>query len=257
MWPLVLSTMLSATPSVVVLPFETAGLEPRVVNGWVDRFGLLMGEGQRVKVISQQDLQAVLGLERQRQMLGCEAQVSCLAELAGGLGAEGVLRGGVTRSGKSISVTVKLLRGRDGSTWLDATTRASSEDEAQEFLDATARAFRDQIAPPPVTAQPTWVRWLPALGGVLLAGGGAACLGLSFSKRADLSGTTQYSELQIAQLVSDGRTFELVGSVLAGAAGAAVLTSVVWALVGGSSSSPSVIVSPASGGAVLLVGWRL
>src|SRR5262245_15063642 len=43
----------------------------------------------RVEVVTSSDLNAILGLERQRQLLGCdtEATSNCLAELTGALGA--------------------------------------------------------------------------------------------------------------------------------------------------------------------------
>jgi hypothetical protein len=50
------------------------------------------------QVVTQRDMAVVLGMERQRQLMGCrEGSESCLAELAGALGVDGVVQGGVVR----------------------------------------------------------------------------------------------------------------------------------------------------------------
>ena len=52
------------------------------------------------QVISQQDIATMLGLERQKQLMGCaDDSTSCLAELSGALGARFVMSGTLTRLG--------------------------------------------------------------------------------------------------------------------------------------------------------------
>jgi hypothetical protein len=51
------------------------------------RFTSRLGRGQRVRVTTQRDVAQIIGLERQKQLLGCSDQdSSCNAELAGALG---------------------------------------------------------------------------------------------------------------------------------------------------------------------------
>ena len=71
------------------------------------------------------DLKQLIGLERQKQLLGC-AERGCVAELAAALGVDGVLTGNVTRS-ESWLVTVKVLHAADGSAWSVRSSRESSE----------------------------------------------------------------------------------------------------------------------------------
>lgn len=60
--------------------------------------------------ISQRDIQTMLGLERQRQMMGCsDDNSSCLAELSGALGARFVLSGTVARLGDAYQLTLTTL----------------------------------------------------------------------------------------------------------------------------------------------------
>ena len=50
--------------------------------------------GAELSVVTPAEVMTLLGRERQRQLLGCgEAAESCLAELAGALGIDGVLLG--------------------------------------------------------------------------------------------------------------------------------------------------------------------
>lgn len=60
-------------------------------------------------MISTKEVQSLLGLERQKQMLGCGEQGSCLAELAGALGAKLVLSGTVGRLGEVYQLTLQML----------------------------------------------------------------------------------------------------------------------------------------------------
>src|SRR5688572_12170524 len=61
-----------------------------------------------LKVISARDIGAVLGLERQRELLGCKDGI-CTAELAGALGVEGIVVGDVGKLGGSYQVNLKVL----------------------------------------------------------------------------------------------------------------------------------------------------
>jgi hypothetical protein len=58
--------------------------------------------------ISQSEIGAMLGLERQKQMLGCGDE-SCLAEIGGALGASRVLSGSVSKVGESYVLQLELV----------------------------------------------------------------------------------------------------------------------------------------------------
>ncbi len=137
------------------------------------------------KVISAQELRTMLGVERQKQLLGC-AEDSCLTELAEALGTDFVLDGSVGRVGASYLATVRLIDSRSsrvvgrGSTqvtdanlllnamWrstqdaFDAAAATRPADEAQVWL---ARPRKEPVAatPPPTSQLGVAVS---ALGGV-------------------------------------------------------------------------------------------
>src|SRR5206468_3795433 len=104
----------------------------------LDRFSSLL-RSDRLKVTTATDVANVLGVERQKQLLGCGDQSACLAELAGALGVDGILSGSVVKTEATWLANVKVVRAGDGSTWLDASERLKSEEELGNFLDATAR----------------------------------------------------------------------------------------------------------------------
>ena len=73
-----------------VLASETAHLLPEVI------------------VVGSSDLRALLGVEKQRQLLGC-TEGSCLADIAGALGARYLLVGSVGRVVKSNRIDLKII----------------------------------------------------------------------------------------------------------------------------------------------------
>src|SRR3954464_15436468 len=88
------------------------------------------------KVTTKNDVAQVLGIERQKQLLGCgDAQSSCLAELAGALGVDGILSGSLARIGSGFTVTLRVLRATDGSELATASVRVKNEEELQDWLD--------------------------------------------------------------------------------------------------------------------------
>lgn len=73
---------------------------------------LLLGALQRpgrLKVTGRSDVSMLLGLEAQKQALGCDADVACLAELAGALGVQFVASADVGLIGETRVVALKVL----------------------------------------------------------------------------------------------------------------------------------------------------
>lgn len=96
-------------PSLVVLDVGVT-----VVNEKLDAAALYdvlasaVEQSKLFKVIGSKDVVTLIGVERQRQLLGC-SESECFAELAGALGAQYVLEGTVGRVGTDYVVTTRLL----------------------------------------------------------------------------------------------------------------------------------------------------
>ena len=61
------------------------------------------------RVLTPAEITAVLGLERQRKLIGCEEDTSCVAELANALGVQAVLLGSVGSFGDLFQVNLKII----------------------------------------------------------------------------------------------------------------------------------------------------
>lgn len=211
-----------------------------------------------LKVVTSSDIQNILGLERQRELLGCAEGTSCTAELIGALGADGLLVGEVARVGSQLQVNLKVVSGRSGETQATFARRIDAESELLELLDEGADALAGQLLAvnTPATRRELGVAfWLPA--GVAIAGlaAGAVGLGLAGGKQAELL-TPQSPPRSLEagrQLVRDGETLQALGLVGVGVGAAAAITAgIAFGLAPKVPLTASVVVGP--GSTALLLG---
>lgn len=231
---------MTAAPVKIAAPGLTlVGIEQKLGEVYLERFVNLLAARGDVVVTTPKDISQVLGLERQKELVGCsEAGSSCLAELAGALGVEAILSVSLAKTGNSFTVNLRVLRSKDGTQLLTATERLKSEDALQDWLDARAREFSDglvrALAPAGSVAASSErskvVPWVPAMLGGALAIAGGITFGLSKSDAAALrSGTLGESAIESA--ASGGQLKEGLGIAFMITGGAAIATSVVWALL--------------------------
>lgn len=150
------------------------GLEKNMADAVSDRFASELGKGAGVRVVTRRDVEQVLGLERQRQLLGCsETSSSCIAELAAGLGADALIIGTVVPVGTKVTVTLRLIDSRDGRVVSSESARLADLDAAQDWLDAQAAPTRAKAIEvfgsaelkrqlSPTTSATTWLPWVTA-----------------------------------------------------------------------------------------------
>jgi len=164
-WGPLLVALLAVTPEpstaglhrtrVAVLDLQAAGDGDRkAVEGLS---GLLASEVARrptLAVVSGADLRALLGFERQRQLLGCTAG-ACVTELAGTLGVAYLVSSEVSRVGSSWLLSLALLDANKGAAVTRLTRKAASLDELvdQTFgaVDELLSALGASGAAPPST----------------------------------------------------------------------------------------------------------
>jgi len=71
-------------PRLAVLALTASGVDAPAAEALGDTVTAVAAKAGWFQVTSQKDMQTLLGLERQKQLLGCsEAQSACMAELAG------------------------------------------------------------------------------------------------------------------------------------------------------------------------------
>jgi hypothetical protein len=241
-----LALLLTAAPLKVAAPgLSCESVAPAVCAAYTERFAsLLSGEG--LEVLTASAVASMLGFERQRQLLGC-TDSQCELELAGALDVDGLLTGSLVKTPVAWLATLKVVRVRDGSAWVQATARLSNEEELERFLDATAAQFREQLSPRhPAPGRSALVRWVPAMvGGAALVSGGA----LYASSKADAAALRDVGaplgEAEVKARAAAGSTKEKLGLTLAGVGLAAIAASILWATL---APPVSVAVAPVSGG---------
>lgn len=89
-----LVALLAAAPvelSIGITPFQLIQMPEQMAGYAEDRLAIQLGQ-RGFKVTTPADMRALLGLERQKQLLGC-AESDCIAEIAGALGVAALLVG--------------------------------------------------------------------------------------------------------------------------------------------------------------------
>src|SRR5262245_55246874 len=101
----------SGTPErLLVLDLTSTGISADTAKNLSEIFAASIREAAAGKtVLGQSEISSMLALERQRDLLGCASDVSCLAEIGGALGAGLLAVGSVGRVGSVFVINVKLL----------------------------------------------------------------------------------------------------------------------------------------------------
>jgi len=94
-------------------------------------------------VVSGQEIDDVMNLERQKQLMNCDAE-SCVAEVAGALGVELLVTGSVSRLGTAMILHLRMLDTRTGRAV--ATFSETSPSVAQELLVASVERGARHLA---------------------------------------------------------------------------------------------------------------
>ena len=140
---------LSAAPQerpiqIAVPAFSPVNVSAEVAMFYSEHFATklqLAGAG----VVTQKQMQTLLGLERQKQLLGCASEAeSCLAELSNALGVDAVVQGEVGKFGESFQLNVKIIDARTAKPLSILSERVSNEERVLDLLaDEAPRMVRE------------------------------------------------------------------------------------------------------------------
>lgn len=156
------------TPRLVVIELTPGpGVEASVVGPLTDAVvSEVVGRGF-FNVLSSRDVRTLMGLERQRQLLGCtdsEAS-SCMAELSGALGARFVLSGTLARLGDTWQLSLTTLDSALARPIGRSVRLARSLEELRAALPwAVSEATATPLPPPPSRALPITLLGVGAAG---------------------------------------------------------------------------------------------
>lgn len=141
---------------------------------------------RRLRVVTGQDIRSLLGFEAQRQLLGCESDSTCLAEIGGALGVPYVLASEASLFGGRIHLSLSLLDVEQARPVARVGLRADTEAELADAIPGGVREVfsslvgevpEPPVGPPPARARVGWVRTVSwsavGVGSAMAIGGGA------------------------------------------------------------------------------------
>ncbi len=202
-------------------------------------------------VMTRTDLASVLGLERQKELIGCNEDVSCITELANALGVDGLLVGSVAHIGSTFLLNVKVISAADARSLAVWSARAPDDDGLVSAVAEAAPAIAAEVRRAlhrEAGVGSSGLRGPLVIGGVGVALGiaGGVMLGLSAQHLSTLESGTGVGG-NVFAYADQGKTFRLAGGLLAGVGVAALVASLVWGALG--SSAPAPVVTLVPGGA--------
>lgn len=243
-------------PKLIVLDLTPGGgVEPAVAAAISESIAAEVSKRAYFETTSQKDVSTLLGVERQRQLLGCsEEATSCMAEMAGAVGARFVLSGSLAKLGESaFQLNLQTIDSRRAQPIGRSTRIATS-------LDALRAQLPFAIAE--ATATPTPLRPSRAPSIVMMATGGAGIVvGGVLWLQSLTRETAALSELELARTQTSlvlapadhyrdeakaVTELRIAGSIAAGV-GAALLVAGVLVLPGDNDVVRVAVVPTASG----------
>ena len=182
----------------------------------------------RFDAMGTSDLQVLLGMERQRSLLGCspEGESACLAEISAALGAPWLVAGSLAQFGKATRLDLKLISARDGkAAFRDGMSFSEESALFGQVSDIVKRMVSSLEAPTGSSVAPL----ITTVGGGVLTLAGASVLligGLGRSNTTATLGTLEYSVAR-SQL-NQADTLLLIGSIATGLGVATLFSGLVW-----------------------------
>jgi TolB-like protein len=118
-------------------------------------------------VVSQSDIDAMLGFEKKKQMLGCTEETSCLAEIGGALGVDYLFSGQVGKMGSRYRLSLMVVDAKRAAVVARAAqfTDADEDDLARTAEEMVAKLTKEIWALRQAAAAPRAAEPRPAVAG--------------------------------------------------------------------------------------------
>lgn len=262
MLSLLVTLALGATekPRLAVLDLQPNGAPPEVAAALTEAITQEATRRGFFEVMSSSDIRTLIGVERQKELLGCsDAATSCTAELAGALGARFVLSGSLSKLGDALQLTLQTL---DTSKAQPIARSVRIASEVRELVDqlpsAVAEATATPLPQPPSRALP--ISLVTAGGAAIVAGAilGFATileengLGRDLARDPRSGEFLRFSDYQaLDERLGLQRTLSLVSLI----AGAALVGTGIFFFVRTPSSGASAVLVPLPNGLALAGVW--
>jgi hypothetical protein len=257
---LLIASVAAASPDpvgIAITPLQVIQMPPEMAGYAEDRLANRLAE-RGFKVTTSADLQALLGMERQRQLLGCSDESMCSTEIGAALGVPLMVVGRVSKIEERFDLDLRVIRQRDGLVIARDARGIEGLKRLAELMEAAGDSLAKQLEPKTPFA---WRLWVPLSLGVLAGGAGAGLwvyadtehtgwITRDPTRTRKLKGLTAIdAELQRLN------TFRVAGMVAVSVGITLVVVGVVWNAVV-PSLPVSVVMVPTTGGATVSVGVR-
>ena len=224
-----------------------------------------------VGTVTSTEIAALLGFERQRQLLGCPDD-SCKADVMGQLGVDGVLVGTVTKLDRSYQLDVRILAPGTGVPLAAASANTEDQDRLVGVFTVIAAQLANELSQKldrrlaaqggvEVVLQPSKVKrrsWAPLAAGVAAFAVGGVLLGLARGAYQDLltprTFEMAYDQATADAIASRGQTYQTVGWVMVGIGGACVVAAAAMFLLGGNDTVQAGVALVPGGGSIAITG---
>ena len=221
---------------------------------------------QGFRVTTAKEIEELVGLERRRQLAGCDESTACLSELANALGVDAIISGEIGKlPGGKYQLLLKINSARDGRQLSSYGARVNGEEAVLDEIGKAARAMAPEVAlafgrtlRPVVRERVATARdfaWLPAGAGVVVAGAGAFCMYQASVHYQQLVSPSQPMTLAEGDAIRrSGIAYQGAGLAALGVGGAALLAAGGMFLLGGGGGGGDATPPPAAPSATLLPG---
>jgi TolB-like protein len=163
-----------APKSLLQMNLTANNVDPQTVNTIESFITVELDKHQSLKVLAGDDVKRMLDLESQKQAAGCDDDSSCLAEIAGALGADYVVTGQLGKLEKRLILTLNLFDAQKKEAVNRVTVKADTLDGMPEQVESAVSRLVDPISPGTGVSnegEPGVLPWV-------LAGSGAVVMGL-------------------------------------------------------------------------------
>lgn len=158
-------------PKILVLDLKVAGgTGPDIASAFSEAIAQEVDKRGFFESLSSEDVRTILGVERQKQLLGCSEGSECQTELAGALGARFALSGTLAKLGEVYQLTLQTIDTQKAQPIARSTRVGRSYDVIRDQLPwAVAEATGTPLPPTPTHILPYS---LMGGGGLLFAASG-------------------------------------------------------------------------------------
>jgi hypothetical protein len=235
-------TVGSEPVTVGAMPLHAAGLADDMAGFYSEHFAAQLAAQKGLRVMTQKDIGVLLGIERQKQLLGCdETSSSCLGELAGAMGAEAIATGDIAKVGAAYQVNIKLITTADARVvFVRSSQLLPAEEQIVAELNTAAVEGTKQLLSVvrPNDAGSTRLLWsvIPVALGAIAGGVSAGLLVDARAKYVRLDDPMQWPSLDSgtsAALRDGGKLEQTVGVTLLVGCGVLIVVGLVGWLIGG------------------------